>query len=114
MSDRRQGHCESDEVAAMAMRAITIHGHFYQPPREDPLTGAIPDEYGAAPFGNWNERIHAECYRPNADMGNFERISFNVGPTLSSWMAGYDSTTYRQIVEQDRANVARFGVGNAI
>lgn len=96
------------------MRALAIHGHFYQPPREDPLTGAIPDEYGAAPFGNWNERIHAECYRPNAELGNFERISFNVGPTLSSWMAAYDRSTYSAIVEQDRANVREFGVGNAI
>lgn len=98
----------------MAMRALAIHGHFYQPPREDPLTGAIPNEYGAAPFGNWNERIHAECYRPNAELGNFERISFNVGPTLSSWMAGHDRSTYDAIVAQDRANVREFGVGNAI
>ena len=96
------------------MRALAIHGHFYQPPREDPLTGAIPNEFGAAPFGNWNERIHAECYRPNAELGNFERISFNVGPTLSSWMAGYDRSTYGAIVEQDRATVREFGVGNAI
>jgi hypothetical protein len=96
------------------MRAIAIHGHFYQPPREDPLTGAVPHEYGAAPYRNWNERIHAECYRPNAELGNFERISFNVGPTLAGWMAGHDPATYQKIVEQDRANVRRFGVGNAI
>jgi hypothetical protein len=96
------------------MRAIAIHGHFYQPPREDPLTGAIPSEYGAAPYQNWNERIHAECYRPNANLGNFGRISFNVGPTLSTWMASYDAETHCKIVAQDRANVERFGVGNAI
>ncbi|HEX5689566.1 MAG TPA: glycoside hydrolase, partial [Roseiflexaceae bacterium] len=96
------------------MRALCIHGHFYQPPREDPLTGAVPEEIGAAPYRNWNERIHAECYRANAELGNFEHISFNVGPTLFSWMAGHDATTYKQIVEQDRANVRRLGVGNAM
>ncbi len=96
------------------MRAISIHGHFYQPPREDPLTATIPSEFGAAPYSNWNERIHAECYRPNADLGNFERMSFNVGPTLVRWMEGYDPATYRKIVEQDRGNVLRFGVGNAM
>ena len=98
----------------MTIRSLCIHGHFYQPPREDPLTGAIPSEIGAAPYRNWNERIHAECYRPNAELGNFERISFNIGPTLFSWMADADPTTYHQIIEQDRANVRRFGVGNAM
>ena len=62
----------------MKLRAICIHGHFYQPPREDPLTGIIPPEMGAAPYHNWNERIHTECYRPNAELGNFEKISFNI------------------------------------
>jgi alpha-amylase/alpha-mannosidase (GH57 family) len=98
----------------MMTRALCIHGHFYQPPREDPLTGAVPEEIGAAPYRNWNERIHAECYRANAELGNFERISFNVGPTLFDWMARYDPKTSRQIVEQDHANVRQFGVGNAI
>src|SRR5215475_10990802 len=64
---------------AMMTRALCIHGHFYQPPREDPLTGVVPEEIGAAPYHNWNERIHAECYRANAELGNFERMSFNVG-----------------------------------
>jgi alpha-amylase/alpha-mannosidase (GH57 family) len=98
----------------MMTRALCIHGHFYQPPREDPLTGAVPEEIGAAPYRNWNERIHAECYRANAELGNFERISFNVGPTLFDWMAQHDPDTSRKIVEQDRANVRQFGVGNAI
>ena len=98
----------------MMTRALCIHGHFYQPPREDPLTGAVPEEIGAAPYRNWNERIHAECYRANAELGNFERISFNVGPTLFDWMARHDAETSRRIVEQDRANVRLFGVGNAI
>jgi alpha-amylase/alpha-mannosidase (GH57 family) len=98
----------------MAMRALCIHGHFYQPPREDPTTGAIPSEFGAAPFRNWNERIHAECYRPNAELGNFSRISFNVGPTLFGWIGDHDPEAYRQILEQDRLTVERYGVGNAI
>ena len=96
------------------LRAICIHGHFYQPPREDPLTGLIPHEMGAAPYHNWNERIHKECYRPNAELGNFERISFNIGPTLFAWMAGYDQETCRSIIAQDQANVQQFGVGNAM
>lgn len=98
----------------MTKLSLAIHGHFYQPPREDPLTGLIPTEEGATPYSNWNERIHAECYRPNAELGNFGRMSFNVGPTLFSWMAEHDSETYQRIVEQDRENVRRFGVGNAI
>ncbi len=98
----------------MAIRAISIHAHFYQPPREDPLTGLIPTEKGAFPFNNWNEKIHAECYRPNALLRNFENISFNIGPTLFSWMQLHDPDTCRRIVEQDRKNVQRHGVGNAI
>ncbi|NLG73516.1 MAG: DUF3536 domain-containing protein [Chloroflexi bacterium] len=98
----------------MPARAFIVHAHFYQPPREDPLTGVIPKEIGAAPFNNWNERIHAECYRPNAELRNFERISFNVGPTLFRWMEGYDRVTYERIIAQDQANVKRHGVGNAI
>lgn len=98
----------------MTTRSLAIHGHFYQPPREDPLTGLIPSEEGATPYNNWNERVHAECYRPNAKLGNFGRMSFNVGPTLFSWIAEHDSETYRRIIEQDRGNVRRFGAGNAI
>ena len=66
----------------MSQRYFCIHGHFYQPPREDAITGLIPKESGVAPYHNWNERIHAECYKPNAELGNFEQISFNIGPTL--------------------------------
>ncbi len=98
----------------MTIRALSIHGHFYQPPREDPISGLIPSEYGASPYRNWNERIYAECYLPNARLGNFERISFNIGPTLFSWINGFDPNYSRLIVAQDRANVQRHGVGNAI
>jgi alpha-amylase/alpha-mannosidase (GH57 family) len=98
----------------MSYQAFCIHGHFYQPPREDPLTGHIPQEPGAVPYQNWNERIHDHCYRPNALLGNFERISFNIGPTLMDWMDGFDPRTLAKIIEQDRWNLERNGVGNAL
>jgi alpha-amylase/alpha-mannosidase (GH57 family) len=98
----------------MGLKAICVHGHFYQPPREDPLSGLIPDELGAEPYHNWNERIHQECYKPNARAGNFEKISFNIGPTLFQWIQSFDPETYYQIIEQEQTNYQRFGVGNAI
>jgi hypothetical protein len=98
----------------MSNQAFSIHGHFYQPPREDPLTGEIPQEPGAMPYRNWNERIHDHCYRPNALLGNFERISFNIGPTLMDWMSEYDQRTVAKIIEQDRFNLERHGIGNAM
>ena len=105
---------EHNNLERKLTRALCIHGHFYQPPRENPISGMIPNEEGAAPYPNWNARIHAECYRPNAELGNFERISFNVGPTLFEWMESYDPVTYRRIIAQDHSNVERFGVGNAM
>lgn len=98
----------------MIDQAFSIHGHFYQPPREDPLTGEIPLEPGAAPYHNWNERIHAQCYRPNALNGNFEKISFNIGPTLIEWMVDFDPGTLARIVDQDNRNYSTHGVGNAM
>lgn len=98
----------------MNQLAFAVHAHFYQPPREDPLTGEIPQEPGAMPYRNWNERIHDHCYRPNAIQGNFERISFNIGPTLMDWMADYDIRTVERIIEQDRWNLERNGMGNAM
>ena len=98
----------------MTPNAICIHGHFYQPPRQDVLTGEIPQEAGTAPYKNWNEKIHAECYLPNARLGNFEHISFNIGPTLFQWMEQYDHECYKQIIEQDQVNYRRYGEGNAM
>lgn len=98
----------------MSTKAFSIHGHFYQPPREDPLTELIPNEPGAAPYNNWNEKILAECYRPNAQLGNFSGISFNVGPTLFQWLQSKDPETYQQIIQQNLVNHQRHGVGNAI
>ena len=83
----------------MADVAFVLHGHFYQPPRENPWTEVVPTEPTAAPFHDWNERITAECYRPNgwarilddhgrivAIVDNYRRLSFDVGPTLLSWL----------------------------
>jgi alpha-amylase/alpha-mannosidase (GH57 family) len=93
---------------------LCVHGHFYQPPREDPLTGEIPQEKGADPFHDWNEKIFAECYLPNLEEGNFSRISFNIGPTLFTWMEQVYPEAVSMIIAADRANVAKYGVGNAI
>ncbi|HOR18401.1 MAG TPA: DUF3536 domain-containing protein [Brevefilum sp.] len=98
----------------MGLKSVCIHGHFYQPPREDPLSGLIPDEIGAEPFRNWNERIHAECYQPNAALRNFEKISFNIGPTLFNWMQSYDPDTYQAIIAQERMMFEANGVGNGL
>jgi alpha-amylase/alpha-mannosidase (GH57 family) len=94
--------------------AFCIHGHFYQPPREDPLTGEIPIEPGAAPYRNWNERINAQCYRPNAQLGNFAHISFNVGPTLMQWLEKHDPETLHKIIEQEQQVWEKFGVSNGM
>jgi len=107
---------------------ITVHGHFYQPPRENPYLDAIERQPSAAPFHDWNERIHHECYRPNAfarvlnDRGevvgianNYEYLSFNIGATLMSWLKRYDIETYQRILEADRKSCDRLnGHGNAI
>jgi alpha-amylase/alpha-mannosidase (GH57 family) len=98
----------------MTDRFFFIHGHFYQPPREEPFTGKIPREAGAEPYHDFNEKITAECYQPNAAVGNFERISFDLGPTLAAWMSAHAADTYQRIVQSDRASVERFGVGNAV
>ena len=98
----------------MGSNAVSVHAHFYQPPREDPLSGHIPDEKGAEPFRNWNERIHSECYKPNAELGNYAKLSFNFGPTVLNWMEGYDPETYQAIIEQERSNYLKYGVGNGL
>ena len=96
------------------MKSFCIHAHFYQPPREDPFTGIISPEEGAEPFANFNEKINAECYRPNTELGNFEALSFNLGPTLAAWLESHDPLTHRRIVEADRRSRAAYGAGNAL
>ncbi|HKV83825.1 MAG TPA: DUF3536 domain-containing protein [Ktedonobacterales bacterium] len=95
-------------------RFVCLHGHFYQPPRDDPFTGAVPREPGASPYENFNEKITAECYRPNAQEGNFRAISFDLGPTLAAWLEQKHPTTYAAIIAADRWNVEQYGVGNAL
>jgi hypothetical protein len=71
----------------MTRGRLAIHAHFYQPERRDPFGGPVRPDPAAAPFPSWSARITAECYRPNAERGNLDRISFNVGPTLTSSLA---------------------------
>jgi alpha-amylase/alpha-mannosidase (GH57 family) len=98
------------------MPSLIIHGHFYQPPRENPWTGVLEQEPSAAPYHDWNERIHAECYHPNATpVNNYAKISFNFGPTLFTWLEAHHPETYAKILTADRESAARLGGhGNAI
>lgn len=110
------------------MSSLIIHGHFYQPPRENPWTGVVEAEPGAAPFHDWNERIHTECYQPNAlariadprtdeerIVNNYANISFNFGPTLLSWLEQNHRETYERVVAADlESRSRRNGHGNAI
>ncbi|MBF6569969.1 MAG: DUF3536 domain-containing protein [Candidatus Binataceae bacterium] len=110
------------------MSSVILHCHFYQPPRQNPWTGAIDPEDSARPFHDWNQRIHAECYRPNAFsrilnrhnqieriVNNYTAISFNFGPTLLSWLEHAHRETYARILEADRISLhRRNGHGNAI
>lgn len=106
---------------------IAIHGHFYQPPRENPWLEIIETEESAYPFHDWNERIAFECYRPNAYAriadskgkileiaNNYSCISFNFGPTLFSWLETKFPSVYQKILEADQEGFRRFGHGNAM
>jgi alpha-amylase/alpha-mannosidase (GH57 family) len=119
---------ESMQIQAATGVFVTVHGHFYQPPRENPYLDAIERQPSAAPFHDWNERIHYECYRPNAFarvlnehgevvgiVNNYEYFSFNIGPTLMSWIERHDVEVYQRILEADRKSCTRLnGHGNAI
>jgi hypothetical protein len=93
---------------------LCIHGHFYQPSRVNPFTGETPPEPGAAPYANWNERITAECYTPNAEAGNFEHISFNLGGTLARWLDEHAHDTYERIVASEQSYWKTHGTGNGL
>lgn len=107
---------------------ICIHGHFYQPPRENPWTGEIEKQPSAAPFHDWNERIYSECYKTNADaeiiddsgeivirINNYEFLNFNFGPTLLTWIKNKHPETYAKIIQADKNSIAEHnGHGNAI
>ncbi len=96
------------------MTSVVIHGHFYQPPREDPWTDRVPREASAAPFHDWNERITHECYRPLAGSGLLEWMSFDVGPTLLQWLEREARDVYDRVLDADRSSRDRLGHGNAI
>lgn len=112
----------------MPQRYLCIHGHFYQPPRENPWLEAVEIQDSAAPFHDWNERITRECYGPNArarlvDSGgkimqllnNYAWMSFNFGPTLLAWMADAAPDVLRGIIEGDQVSrERRGGHGNAL
>ena len=106
---------------------VAIHGHFYQPPRENPWIEAIEVEESAHPFHDWNERIAFECYQPNAYarivdgkgkildiINNYSSISFNVGPTLLPWLERKFPAVYQKMIDADREGLRRFGHGNAM
>ncbi len=108
-------------------RSIVIHGHFYQPPREDPWLDEVEAELSAYPAHDWNERVEQECYRAVAAgrlpgpggriariVNLYEWVSFNFGPTLLEWMERAAPDTYRSVLAADRASEARLGHGNAI
>ncbi|HAM49551.1 MAG TPA: glycoside hydrolase [Nitrospiraceae bacterium] len=109
-------------------RYICIHGHFYQPPRENPWLEAIEIQDSAFPYHDWNERVTSECYAPNSAsrildgerrimdiVNNYARISFNFGPTVLSWLETYSPEIYKAILDADRLSAKlHSGHGNAI
>ena len=109
-------------------RYVCVHGHFYQPPRENPWLETVELQESAAPYHDWNERITSECYAPNGAsritntaneiiriMNNYARVSFNFGPTLLSWLEDKAQRTYRMILDADVASAERYsGHGSAV
>ena len=114
--------------ADTANRYVCVHGHFYQPPRENPWLETVEVQDSAAPYHDWNERICAECYAPNGAsritnrkneivriVNNYARMSFNFGPTLLKWLADKAPRTYRMILDADKASAHRYsGHGSAV
>lgn len=104
------------------MRYVCIHGHFYQPPRENAWLETVEEQESAHPWHDWNARINHECYAPNAAArildnqgkivkirNNYNRISFNFGPTLLSWLEQNDPQAYELIQLADQKSAVRFG-----
>ena len=102
-------------------RYLCVHGHFYQPPRENPWLETVELQESAAPYHDWNERITSECYAPNGAsrivneqhqiiriVNNYARMSFNFGPTLLSWLEDFAPRTYRMIQEADQASASLY------
>jgi alpha-amylase/alpha-mannosidase (GH57 family) len=111
-----------------SLRYVCVHGHFYQPPRENPWLETVEVQDSAAPYHDWNDRITAECYAPNGAsritntqnqiiriMNNYARMSFNFGPTLLSWLADKAPRAYRMILDADKFSAHRYsGHGSAM
>jgi alpha-amylase/alpha-mannosidase (GH57 family) len=111
-----------------APRYVCVHGHFYQPPRENPWLETVEVQESAAPYHDWNDRITAECYAPNGAsritnkqdeiiriMNNYARMSYNFGPTLLSWLQDKAPRTYRMVLDADKTSRQRYsGHGSAI
>jgi alpha-amylase/alpha-mannosidase (GH57 family) len=109
-------------------RFVCVHGHFYQPPRENPWLETVEVQDSAAPYHDWNDRITAECYAPNGAsritnkqdeiiriMNNYARISYNFGPTLLSWLHDKAPRTYRMVLDADKFSAQRYsGHGSAM
>jgi len=109
-------------LMASSKKFICIHGHFYQPPRENPWLETVETQDSAAPYHDWNERVCAECYAPNGAarilnekkqitriLNNYARMSFNFGPTLLSWLKENAPRTYRMILNGERRSRASYG-----
>jgi alpha-amylase/alpha-mannosidase (GH57 family) len=111
-----------------AHRYVCVHGHFYQPPRENPWLETVEVQDSAAPYHDWNDRIAAECYAPNGAsriqnkqneivriVNNYSRMSFNFGPTLLKWLQDKAPRTYRMILDADKTSAQRYsGHGSAL
>ncbi len=109
------------------MIALCVHGHFYQPPRENPWTDQVPREPSATPFHDWNARIHAECYRANAFarihdgagriasiVNNYDHLSFNFGPTLARWLGRHDPAAWDRLRAGDVVQRRKLGAGGGV
>jgi len=111
----------------MTRRLLCLHGHFYQPPRENPWIEEVEVQDSAAPFHDWNARVTAECYAPNGAarlknargrivdiVNNYLHLSFNFGPTLLAWMERAAPEAYLRVLDADRESVQKRGHGNAL
>ena len=115
-------------MSKTANRYLVVHGHFYQPPRENPWIESVEVQDSAAPYHDWNERITAECYARNGAsrivnkdnqimriVNNYAQMSFNIGPTLLSWLEEHAPRTYKSVLDADKASAERFsGHGSAM
>ena len=106
----------------MKKTSIIIHGHFYQPPRENPYTGVVPIQSSAKPYDNWNESIFATCYKPNSTSrylsadgrvdqiyNNYSRISVNFGQTLLDWIDDAHPVFIKMLRRADTESIRRYG-----